>query len=49
LRREERGADRRENSSGGKRAAIEHVSQSGLMYVPLVASPAAPEILPLKD
>lgn len=47
LRREERGEVARENKP--KRAAIEHASQSGPMHVPLVASPAAPEVLPLKD
>lgn len=47
LRREERGEVARENKP--KRAVIEHASQSGPMHVPLVASPAAPEVLPLKD
>lgn len=49
LRRDDRSDLARENKSRGQRAAIEHASQSGLMYVPLVASPAAPELLPLKD
>lgn len=40
----------RQNDSSAKRAAIEHPpSQSGPMYVPLVASPSAPEVLPMKD
>ena len=49
LRREDRSDVARENKSRSQRAAIEHPSQSGPMYVPLVASPAAPEVLPLKD
>lgn len=40
----------RANDSSVQRAAIEHPeSQSGPMVVPLVASPAAPEVLPMKD
>ena len=40
----------RANDSSVQRAAIEHpASQSGPMYVPLVASPAAPEVLPMKN
>jgi hypothetical protein len=49
LRREDRSELARENKSRAQRAAIEHTNQSGLMYVPLVASPAAPERLPRKD
>lgn len=44
VRMDNRGDDRRE------RSAIEHLSsQSGPLRIPLVASPAAPEVLPLKD
>jgi hypothetical protein len=40
----------RANDSSVQRAAIEHpASQSGPLSVPLVASPAAPELLPMKD
>jgi hypothetical protein len=40
----------RQNKSSARRAAIEHpTNQPGPIYVPLVASPSAPEILPLKD
>jgi hypothetical protein len=49
LRRDDRSDLARENKSRAQRAAIEHTSQSGLRYVPLVASPAAPELLPRKD
>lgn len=49
-RREYRSDVERRKASSARRAAIEHpTSQSGPMYVPLVASPAAPEVLPLKD
>lgn len=40
----------RQKNSSAQRAAIEHSPvQSGSIYVPLIASPAAPEVLPLKD
>jgi len=46
LRRNYRNDVARESAPSAQRAAIDHPSQTGLMYVPLVASPAAPEILP---
>lgn len=49
-RRDYRSEVPRVNNSSDRRAAIEHApTQSGRMYVPLVASPSAPEILPAKD
>jgi hypothetical protein len=50
VRREYRNDAAREKDSNDRRAVIEHPpSQSGPLYAPLVASPAAPELLPLKD
>lgn len=50
LRREYRSDVPRANDSSVQRAKIGHApTRSGPMHVPLVASPAAPEVLPLKD
>lgn len=50
MRRDYRSDDARERGSSARRAAIEHPpSQPERIYVPLVASPAAPEVLSLKD
>jgi hypothetical protein len=50
VRREYRSDVPRTKDSSARRAAIEHPStQPGPMYVPLVAGPAAPEVLPFED
>lgn len=48
-RREYRSDAVRENDSSAQRAKIEHSTQPGPIYAPLVASSAAPEVLPSKD
>lgn len=45
-RREYRSDAVRENPSNSQRAAIDHPSQAGPMYAPLVSSSAAPDVLP---
>ena len=50
VRRDYRSDAARENDSSRKRPVIEHLpTQSGPMYAPLVSSPAAPEVLPMRD
>ena len=53
VRREDRSDDvsvARANDSRAQRAAIEHpASRPGRMHVPLVASPAAPEVVPMRN
>lgn len=50
VRSENRSDVSRENDSNARRAALKHApTESGPVYVPLVASPSAPEVLPLKD